>query len=359
VSSSIETLPSPQPYIKDRQAPINRASAELSYILFESPQGNLAYSASRTLFRSAGHVHTNQPKLFSHQYYTNSTSNLVSVINVKGTAIHNTNQDTHHVAPKGLSLSARHPAYQQTKQFSSTSYTKVANHPIFAVDSNIPSPRAKKPIVNKLYTIPFNTMKTTTPPNTSYINSTNDNSPDNEMSTLSKLLTARLKAIVDTRKSTNTQFNEICNSLQSKQLILPIDKKISSNLQGSTSSPDVIRSSISQQLIPPPTDYYHPELLYIGNQPAPCAEVKRDVCSATVKHRLSLSNEDTSPAKYSGYKRPSSYLKKQKKLYEAKRRHQTNCFKKSLKRQISSGKWLYIEQEPSKVNTINDIVNAE
>lgn len=153
-----------------------------------------------------------------------------------------------------------------------------------------------------------------------------------------RLLTARLKAISD---STVYKDPSILNStLVSKGLQPSTDILEDINIPTVNSTPNVLHKTVQPHLIS-----CHNCLLI--NNDSFDQPVLRSSISARVKHRLSLT--PTSPTVCKG---------------QSHKPRQMTCFKKSLQRHLSSGKWLFLDRKSNiskseQRPTLDDILNAE
>ena len=154
-----------------------------------------------------------------------------------------------------------------------------------------------------------------------------------------RLLTARLKAISD---YTIYKDPSILNTaLVSKRLQPSTNKMEDINIPTVTSTPNVLQKTLQHHLIP-----YH-NCLLINSNDSFDEPVLRSSVSARVKHRLSLIPSSATVRKGQSHKP-----------------HQMTCFKKSLRRHLSTGKWLFLDRKTdiSKSEerpTLDDILNAE
>lgn len=326
-----------------------RSSAELSYILLDSPESDISYPLSRPLFRGQG---SSVASKLLNEYWSTSMSTVDTLMNIKGNGLLVTkkqNEDRKHdEQPHKLPLVHITPTHYRIDHTPTILHGSINDHPVFTVDEQSP---VRKPISTCLYNIPINAMivrESTPRPDTT----TNCN-------TAGKLLSARLRALSDSGTATSEQ-DDISNTLQSKPLLMnksseTLDKqpmKLQQEILHSTSSPNFIHTTVSHQTLPPP-DYYNPRHLYIGKDST--KDINRTSVSARVKHRLSLGDTPTQP------KKPSAYLRRHRsrKNAEAKKHHQRNCLKKSLQRHITTGKWLYIDRNVSAPPTLDDVIHAE
>ena len=154
-----------------------------------------------------------------------------------------------------------------------------------------------------------------------------------------RLLTARLKGISDSTIYKDPSI--LKTTLVSKGLQPSTDVVEDIDIPTVKSTPNVLLKPVQPHLIP-----YH-NCLLINNNDSFDQPVLRSSISARVKHRLSLT--------------PSSATVRKG---QSHRPHQMTCFKKSLQRHLSTGKWLFLDRKaniskPEQRPTLDDILNAE